>query len=85
MADDDGAVMDNRPKEVPLIEQLRSVPIELRVTLEIQWAEDGTATGHRFIPVGYMMHRAADELDGLQQFKRSVDAALNSGDGSYRP
>jgi hypothetical protein len=25
------------------------------------------------------------ELEGLQGFKRSVDEALNSGDGSYRP
>jgi hypothetical protein len=26
-----------------------------------------------------------DEVDGLRAFKRSVDYALNSGDGSYRP
>lgn len=25
------------------------------------------------------------ELESLREFKRSVDAALNSGDGSYRP
>lgn len=25
------------------------------------------------------------ELNGLRAFKRSVDEALNSGDGSYRP
>lgn len=25
------------------------------------------------------------ELEGLRAFKRSVDEALNSGDGSYRP
>lgn len=27
----------------------------------------------------------AERVDSLQAFKRSVDEALNSGDGSYRP
>lgn len=35
------------------------------------------------------LRRSRDELiaslDGAMAFKRSVDAALNSGDGSYRP
>lgn len=29
--------------------------------------------------------KAEQELEGLRVFKRSVDEALNSGDGSYRP
>lgn len=39
-----------------------------------------------------LMLKAADELErlrreveGLRAFKRSVDEALNSGNGSYRP
>jgi hypothetical protein len=27
----------------------------------------------------------ANEIDSLRAFKRSVDEALNTGDGSYRP
>lgn len=29
--------------------------------------------------------RLTDEVAGLRGFKRSVDEALNTGDGSYRP
>lgn len=53
--------------EVPLVEQLRSIPVDYRTCREIQWAEDGTPTGHQFIPVGYMMHRAADELSAARR------------------
>src|SRR3990167_416529 len=48
--------------EVPLIKQLRSVPKDCRVCIETQWGEDGTPTGHRYIPVGRMIHEAADAL-----------------------
>lgn len=51
---------------VPLVEKLRSVPKDYRTSVAIQWAEDGTETGHRSIPVGYMMHEAADEIEALQ-------------------
>src|SRR5688572_7113293 len=53
--------------EVPLIEQLRSIPKDYRTSRAIQWADDGRETGHQFIPVGYMMHRAADELEKAQR------------------
>lgn len=52
--------------DVPLVEKLRSVPKDYRTAVAIQWAEDGTETGHRFIPVGYMMHEAADEIEALR-------------------
>jgi len=29
--------------------------------------------------------QARTELDGLRSWKRSIDEALNSGDGAYRP
>jgi hypothetical protein len=53
--------------EVPLIEKLRSVKKDYRTSFAIQWAEDGTETGHRFIPVGYMMHEAADRIEELER------------------
>jgi hypothetical protein len=52
--------------EVPIVEKLRSVPKDYRTCVAIQWAENGAETGHRFIPVGYMMHEAADEIERLQ-------------------
>ena len=32
-----------------------------------------------------LLVKAKAELDGLRSWKRSVDEALNSGDGAYRP
>jgi len=52
--------------EAPFIEQLRSVPIDYRTCVAIQWATDGSETGHRFIPVGYMMHEAAEQIERLR-------------------
>ena len=49
--------------EVPLTELLRDIPKDFRVVLPCQWSDDGRETGYRFIPVGYLMHRAANELD----------------------
>lgn len=52
--------------EVPLVEQLRSVPEDYRTVRAIQWAADGMEIGHQFIPVGFMMHRAAAEIERLR-------------------
>ena len=52
--------------EVPIVEKLRSVPKDYRTCVAIQWADNGAETGHRFIPVGYMMHEAADEIERLK-------------------
>jgi hypothetical protein len=57
---------DQQECEVPLTEQLRSIPKDYRTCRAIQWSDDGLETGHQFIPVGYMMHRAADEIDRLR-------------------
>lgn len=62
MADNDAL---ERACEVPLVEQLRSIPKEYRTVRAIQWSEDGRETGHQFIPVGFIMHKAADEIDRL--------------------
>lgn len=63
---------DNYTSEVPFIEQLRSIPKEYRVCRAIQWAQDGSETGHQFIPVGFMMHRAADEIERLSTIERDA-------------
>ena len=57
---------DQQACEVPLVEQLRSIPKDYRTCRAIQWSDDGRETGHQFIPVGFMMHRAADEIDRLR-------------------
>ena len=53
--------------EVPIVEKLRSVPKDYRTAVAIQWDEYGRETGHSFIPVGYMMHEAADEIERLNK------------------
>ena len=67
---------DQQACEVPLAEQLRSIPKDYRTCRAIQWSEDGRETGHQFIPVGFMMHRAADEIERLQ--KRCSEADQRS-------
>ena len=67
---------DQQACEVPLTEQLRSIPKDYRTCRAIQWSEDGRETGHQFIPVGFMMHRAADEIERLQ--KRCSEADQRS-------
>src|SRR3990167_5704097 len=57
---------DQQAYEVPLVEQLRSIPKEYRTCRAIQWSDDGRETGHQLIPVGFMMHRAADMIEALQ-------------------
>lgn len=49
--------------EVPFVEQLRGVDKGFRASYAFQWSEDGTETGHHCVPVGYMMHKAADHID----------------------
>jgi hypothetical protein len=57
---------DQQAYEVPLVEQLRSIPKDYRTCRAIQWSDDGRETGHQFIPVGHMMHGAADMIEALQ-------------------
>ena len=58
---------DHQCCEVPFVEQLRSIKKDARMSYPIQWASDGSETGHQFIPVGYMMHKAADEITALRK------------------
>jgi hypothetical protein len=69
---------DDKCCEVPLIEQLRSIPKDYRTVRAIQWSEDGRETGHQFIPVGFMMHRAADEIERLNALQSSAPASASS-------
>lgn len=61
----DATHCEGGPSEVPFVEQLRSIPKDYRTVRAIQWSEDGRETGHQYIPVGVMMHRAADEIEKL--------------------
>ena len=71
---------DSDACEVPFCEQLRSVPKEFRASREIQWAEDGTPTGHQFIPVGFMVHRAADAIDAQEKRIKELEGVLEAVD-----
>jgi len=50
----------------PLTELLKAVPITHRTEWEIQWAEDGTPTGHAICPIGKHCHDAADRVTELE-------------------
>lgn len=52
---------DNQPCKVPLLEQLRSVPIGARDCLQVG------ECAHRFIPYGALCHRAAREIERLKR------------------
>lgn len=60
----------------PLVEILRSVPKDYRTARAIQWAQDGTETGHQFIPVGNMMHEAADRIAELERELAAIRTAV---------
>jgi len=60
-------VSDNNCQQTPIVDLLRSVPKDFRGTWPIQWAEDGSETGHALSPVGRLAHDAADELEALQR------------------
>jgi len=58
--------MSDKACKTPLIDLLRSVPITHRAEWEIQWAEDGTPTGHAMSPIGKLCHDAADRIAELE-------------------
>lgn len=65
---------DDQAYEVPFVEQLRSIPKDYRTCRAIQWSDDGRETGHQLIPVGFMMHRAADEIERLKAAASPTEA-----------
>ena len=71
---------EHQAYEVPLTELLRDIPKDFRVVLPCQWSDDGRETGHRFIPVGYLMHRAADKLDAAGSERNEVLKDIVAGD-----
>jgi hypothetical protein len=70
-----------------LVEQLRAIPNNYRTWRAIQFTEDGREIGHQSIPVGYMMHEAANKIESLQQqllatqeaYQRVVEALQHWG------
>lgn len=80
------AKQEHQAVEVPLSEQWRVIPPAHRIVFPIQWASDGTETGHQFVPVGYMAHRTADILDSQQaelERLRPLAAVLQHYVGAY--
>jgi hypothetical protein len=63
--------MSDKPAQVPLVELARTIPKDLRAEWEIQWAEDGTPTGHSMAPVGRYIHEL---LDALEAKDKQIDA-----------
>ena len=70
--------MSEQAKEVPLDEQLRSIPRDTR----LGWDEGpgGLYRSTRWVPVGLVAHRAADELAAL----RARVAAAEADAARYR-
>lgn len=61
MTTPDASTTDERANAVPLIEQLRSVPLNAHHFVEIN------PTHHRNIPYGPWCHAAADEIEQLRE------------------
>ena len=59
--------MDDRVGAVPLPERLRHIRKDYRLSVAFQWSEGGLETGHHRIPVGHLMHEAADEIERLER------------------
>lgn len=57
---------DSQCVAVPIEELLVAIPKDHRICIPFQWAEDGTETGHHFIPVGAHAHRAAATIADLR-------------------
>ncbi len=69
-SEDEGNALGG-PCEVPLIEQLRSVPETCREMIEIN------PTHHRNIPYGSLCHKAADEIERLSALAPSPTSQPN--------
>lgn len=71
---------DSQCVAVPIEELLVAIPKDHRICIPFQWAEDGTETGHHFIPVGAHAHRAAATIADLRRQlaakKAEIDEAL---------
>lgn len=69
--------MSDQACEVPLIEQLRSVPRDYRAGVEV------SPTEWRNIPYGRMMNEAADALERLQRERDAFRLACNGEDAAF--
>jgi hypothetical protein len=67
--------MSEQAYETLLVDLLRSVPIDHRTEWEIQWAEDGTPTGHSIATIGKDCHEAADRIEELEAENKRLQAA----------
>ena len=51
--------------DTQITDLLRAVPEDHRISIPIQWSECGLETGHHLIPIGGLVHKAADHIDAL--------------------
>jgi hypothetical protein len=58
--------------EVPLIELLKDIPSDYRADIECAWTEEGRCIGHHLMPVGHLMHKAADRISELENLIKSI-------------
>lgn len=58
---------EDQATEITLVDLLRDIPCDYRGEWPIQWAEDGTPTGHAMYPIGLLAHKAADRIAELEQ------------------
>lgn len=57
---------EEQASATPLVDLLRSIPIDFRAQWPIQWFEDGTPSGHASSSVGKHAHDAAEQIEQLQ-------------------
>jgi hypothetical protein len=76
MRKDEGGTPETDGCETPLVDRLRMVPEDYRTSREIQWDSRGVPTGHQFIPVGYLMHTAANRIQALERDLNTTAAQL---------
>ena len=64
--------------QVPLLELLRAVPLDARLTIVIARDSAGREIGHHMIPVGLHCHKAADRIEELEKL---VDSLVDESGG----
>ena len=67
--------MSIEAKQTPLVDLLRGIPKDARWVHD-EYDAEGRSVSTQFVPVGRMMHEAADEIDRLRAAIPKVSAPL---------
>ena len=65
--------------DTQITDLLRAVPEDHRISIPIQWSECGLETGHHLIPIGGLVHKAADHIDALTQEVERLRGRMKAG------